>query len=198
MKLTEITKRLMTETIGDGERLNDKEVEVREFENLTPWFDSYGVITILNTPRWVQNHGFWADAYMAFAEGNNIVYGVKGILPTEEEKNIIVIGGKTKADSSDQILELEETDQRLVILAYLFEKVREKSKEEAELFLRYVRVVPYIGVVGMLRFEPVYLKMTKEEQKKFIKILKNESRNIPVLRETVNILDSSDIDVSYA
>jgi hypothetical protein len=198
MKLTEVTKRLMAETIGVGERLNDKEVEVREFENLSPWFDSYGVITILNTPRWVQSHGFWADAYIAFKEGSSIVYGVKGMLPTEEEKNIIVIGGKTKAGSSDPSLELEETDQRLVILAYLFEKVREKSKEEAELFLRYARVVPYIGVVGMLRFEPIFSKMTKEEQKKFIKILKDESKNIPVLRETINILDSSDIDVSYA
>ncbi|MBU2560526.1 hypothetical protein KKA03_06490 [archaeon] len=198
MKLTEITKRLMAETIGVGEKLNDKEVDVREFENLSPWFTSYGVITILNSPRWVQNPGFWAESYMAFEEGNNIVYGVKGMLPTEEDRNIIVIGGKIKAGSSDPLLSLEETDQRLVILAYLFEKIREKSKEEAELFLRYARVVPYIGIVGMLRFEPVFLKMTKEEQKKFLKVLKDESKNIPVLRETVNILDSSDIDVSYA
>jgi hypothetical protein len=198
MKLTEITKRLMAETIGIGEKLNDKEVEVREFENLSPWFESYGVVTILNSPRWVGNHGFWAEAYIAFEEGNDIVYGVKGMLPTEDEKNIIVIGGKTKVDSSDPILELKETDQRLVILSYLFEKIREKSREEAELFLRYIRVVPYIGVVGMLRFEPVFLKMPKNEQKKFLKILKSESKNTPLLRETTHFLDKSDIDVSYA
>lgn len=198
MKLTEIIRRLMTETIGASARLSDEEVDVKEFENLSPWFDSYGIVTTLNNPRWVSEHGFWAEAYIAFEEGAVIVYGVKGMLPTEDEKNIIVIGGKTKKDSSDPVLELKETDQRLVILSYLFEKIREKSKEEAKLFLRYARVVPYISVVGMLRFEPVYLKMPKADQKRFLKILKNESKNIPVLRETINILDRSDIDVSYA
>jgi hypothetical protein len=198
MKLTEVTKRLMAETIGADERLNDKEVEIREFKNLSPWFESYGVVTILNSPRWVGDHGFWAEAYIAFEEDGDIVYGVKGMLPTEEEKNIIVIGGKTKADAGDSLLELKETDQRLVILSYLFEKTREKSREEAELFLRYVKVIPYIGIVGMLRFEPVFGKMSKEEQKKFLDVLRRESKEIPVLRETINFLDSSDIDVSYA
>ena len=198
MKLTEIIRRLMAETIGASTRLNDEEVDVKEFENLSPWFDSYGIVTTLNNPRWVSEHEFWAEAYIAFEEGDDIVYGVKGMLPTEDEKNIVVIGGKTKKDSSDPVLELKETDQRLVILSYLFEKIREKSKEEAKLFLRYARVVPYISVVGMLRFEPVYLKMSKAEQKRFLKILKNESKNIPVLRETLNFLDRSDIDVSYA
>ena len=198
MKLTEVTKKLMAETIGAGEKLNDKEVEVREFRNLSPWFESYGVVTILNSPRWVGEHGFWAEAYIAFEEDGDIVYGVKGMLPTEEEKNIIVIGGKMKADAGDSLLELKETDQRLVILSYLFEKIREKSREEVELFLRYVKVVPYIGIVGMLRFEPAFMKMSKEEQKKFLDILRRESKEIPVLRETINFLDSSDIDVSYA
>jgi hypothetical protein len=198
MKLTEVTKRLMAETIGTGDKLNDKEVEVREFKNLSPWFESYGVVTILNSPRWVGGHGFWAEAYIAFEEDGDIVYGVKGMLPTEEEKNIIVIGGKTKADTGDSLLELKETDQRLVILSYLFEKTREKPREEAELFLRYVKVIPYIGIVGMLRFEPVFTKMSKEKQKKFLDVLRRESKEIPVLRETINFLDSSDIDVSYA
>jgi hypothetical protein len=198
MKLTEITRRLMAETIGADVRLNDEEVAVREFENLSPWFDSYGIITTLSSPRWVPDHGFWAEAYIVFEEGDEVVYGVKGMLPTEDERNIVVIGGKIKKDSSNPILELKETDQRLVILSYLFEKIREKSKEEAELFLRYARAVPYIGVVGMLRFEPVFLKMSKNEQKKFLEMLRAESKNIPVLRETINFLDNSDINVSYA
>ncbi len=198
MKLTEVTKRLMAETIGTGDKLNDKEVEVREFKNLSPWFESYGVVTILKSPRWVGGHGFWAEAYIAFEEDGDIVYGVKGMLPTEEENNIIVIGGKTKAGAGDSLLELKETDQRLVILSYLFEKTREKSREEAELFLRYVKVAPYLGIIGMLRFEPVFTKMSKEEQKKFLDILRRESKEISVLRETINFLDSSDIDVSYA
>jgi hypothetical protein len=198
MKLTDIVRRLMTDTIGGTVRFNDKEVEVREFENLFPWFDSYGIIVTLGSPRWVSGQGFWAETYLAFEEKNHAVYGVKGILPTEDEKNIIVIGGKVKKDASDPVLELKETDQRLVILSYLFEKIREKSAEEADLFLRYAKVVPYIGVVGMLRFEPIYSKMPKTEQKKFLKALRTESRGIPLLRETVNILDRSDIDVSYA
>ena len=64
--------------------------------------------------------------------------------------------------------------------------------------MRYVKSAPYIGIVGMLRFEPIYAKMKKEEQKKFLEILRRESKEISVLRETINFLDSSDIDVSYA
>jgi hypothetical protein len=198
MKLTEITRKLMAETAGAGVRFNEKEVEVREYENLSPWFTSYGIIAILNTPQWVGDHGFWAEAYIAFEEKGQVVYGVKGMLPTEEERNIVVIGGKLKKDESEPVFELKETDQRLVILSYLFEKTRDKSKEEVELFLRYVKAAPYIGIVGMLRFEPVYSEMSKEKQKKFLEILRQESKEIPVLRETINFLDSSDIDVSYA
>lgn len=198
MKLTELIRRLMADTIGGPVRLNDKDVKVREFENLFPWFDNYGIIVTLKSPRWVSGHGFWAEAYLAFEEGNEAVYGVKGMLPTEDEKNIIVIGGKVKKDASDPVLELKETDQRLVVLSYLFEKIRERSAEEADLFLRYAKVVPYIGVVGMLRFEPIYSKMPKTEQKKFLKALRTESKDIPLLREAANILDRSDIDVSYA
>jgi hypothetical protein len=198
MKLTELVRRLMKDTIGGVVRLNDKEVEVREFENLFPWFDNYGIIVTLGSPQWVSGHGFWAETYLAFEEGSEAIYGVKGLLPTENEKNILVIGGKVKKDANDPVLELKETDQRLVVLSYLFEKIRKKSAEEAQLFLRYAKVVPYIGVVGMLRFEPVYSKMSKIEQKKFLKALRTESKDIPLLRETVNILDRSDIDVSYA
>jgi len=198
MKLTELTRRLMAETIGQDVKLNDKEVAVREFENLSLWFDSYGIITTLNSPRWIPDHGFWAEAYIAFKEKDSVVYGIKGMLPTEEEKNIVVIGGKIKKDSSSEILDLKETDQRLVVLSYLFEKIREKTKEEVELFLRYVKVAPYVSIIGMLRFEPVYQKMSKTEQKKFLKILRDESKELSVLRETINFLDSSDINVSYA
>lgn len=198
MKLTEIVRMLMVETIGEEARLTEKEVEIREFENLFPWFDNYGVIVLLDNPRWVAGHGFWAEAYIAFEEAGEVVYGIKGTLPTEEEKNIMVIGGKVKKYSRDATLELKQTDQRLVILSYLFEKIREKPKEEVELFLRYTKAVPSIGVVGMLRFEPIYSKMPKDEQKSFLKTLRTESRNTPLLREALNLLDGSDIDVSYA
>lgn len=177
--------------------MSDDEVDVKEFENLFPWFDNYGIVVSLNNPRWVSSHGFWAEAYIAFEETYEVVYAVKGVLPTEEEKNIIVIGGRAK-HGSDMNLELRETDQRLVILSYLFEKIRERPNEEAELFLRYARAVPSIGVIGMLRFEPIYSKMPKDEQKRFLKSLKTESKNIPILKETMNLLDRSDIDVSYA
>ncbi|MEE8402281.1 MAG: hypothetical protein V3R93_00860 [Candidatus Hydrothermarchaeaceae archaeon] len=197
MKLTEIVKKLMTETSGAGARLSDDEVDVREFENLFPWFDNYGIVVSLDNPRWVSSHGFWAEAYIAFEETYEVVYAVKGVLPTEEEKNIIVIGGRVK-HGSDTNLELRETDQRLVILSYLFEKIRERPNEEADLFLRYTRAVPSIGIIGMLRFEPVYSKMPKDEQKRFLKSLKTESKNIPILKEAINLLDRSDIDVSYA
>lgn len=198
MKLTEIVKRLMTETIGEETRLNEKEVDIREFDNLFPWFDNYGIIVLLNSPRWVASPGFWAEAYIAFEEEDEIVYGAKGILLTEEEKNIIVIGGKVKKYNRDMILEFGGTDQRIVILSYLYEKTREKPKEEADLFLRYTKAVPSIGVIGMLRFESVYSKMPRAEQKRFLKTLRTESKSIPLLRETINLLDRSDIDISYA
>ncbi len=195
MGLTEIVKKLITETVGT---LNDDEVDVREFENLFPWFDNYGVIVSLNKPRWIASHGSWAEMYIAFEEEDEVVYGIKAVLPTEEEKNIIVIGGKVKRDNMDASLDLKETDQRLVILSYMFEKIRDNPEEEVDLFLRYTRAVPTIGVIGMLRFESVYSKMPKHEQKRFLKTLKIESKDIPILKETINVLDRSDIDVSYA
>jgi len=198
MKLTEVVRRLMAETIGEETRLNDREVEVQEFDHLFPWFENHGLIVLLDNPRWIARHGLWVEAYIAFEEADEVVYGIKGMLPTEEEKNIIVIGGKVKKYSSDMVLEFKGTDQRLVILSYLFEKIREKPKEEADLFLRYTKAVPYIGVVGMLRFEPVYSKMPKDEQKRFLKTLRTESRDIPLLREAISLLDRSDIDISYA
>lgn len=198
MKLTEIVRRLMADTIGEGTRLSDEDVEIREFENLFPWFDNYGIAISLNNPQWVASREFWAEAYIAFEEGSEVFYAVKGVLPTEEEKNIIVIGGKVKKDGSDAVMELKGTDQRLVILSYLFEKIRDRPREEAELFLRYTKAVPSIGVIGMLRFEPVYSKMSKDEQKSFLKTLRTESRSTPHLRESLNLLDKSDIDISYA
>lgn len=198
MKLTEILRKLMSETAGQEIRLREEEVEIKEFQDLFPWFTNHGIIISLKNPQWIASRGLWAEAYIAFEEGDEAFFGIKGTLPTEEKRNIIITGGKVRMDGMEANLDLSGTDQRLVILSYIFEKSRDKPSEELDLYLRYIKAVPSIGIVGMTRLEPVFAKMPKGEQKRFLKILRTESKSIPILKEAINILDRSEIDVSYA